>query len=135
VKNTMASGEKKDGDLPRSRVLVVDDDPGVVRTVRRILEGHGYDVTTAANGVEAYHLLKASDCACMLLDIRMPKVNGAEILLLMQAEGIRVPTIVMAGFDDFTASEMKQFAGVVAFLHKPFSATQLLETLRNCVKV
>ena len=119
--------------VPHSKVLVVDDDPHVVSTARRILEGHGYGVATAADGVEAYAHLKAPDCACLLLDVRMPKINGVELLLLMQAEGIQVPTVVMAGFDDFSAHEMKQFAGVVAFLHKPFGAPQLLEAVKACV--
>jgi FixJ family two-component response regulator len=117
-----------------SKVLVVDDDPRVVSTARRILEGHGYGVATAADGVEAYAHLKSPDCACLLLDVRLPKINGVELLLLMQAEGIRVPTVVMAGFDDFNTREMKHFAGVVAFLHKPFEASQLLAAVKACVE-
>ena len=117
----------------KKKIRVVDDDPRVVSTVRRILEGHGYGVATAADGVEAHPHLKSPDCACMLLDVRMPKINGVELLLLMQAEGIRVPTVVMAGFDDFSAREMKQFAGVVKFLHKPFGAPELLEAVKACV--
>jgi len=85
-------------------ILVVDDDEQIVETLRTMLQQVGYRVETASNGGEAYEKVKTPDCKCMLLDINMPEVSGAELLLLMQAEDIRIPTIVMAGFDDFDES-------------------------------
>ena len=67
----------------------------------------------------------------ILLDINMPKINGVELLLLMQTEGITVPTIVMAGFEGFEEDEMKQFSNVVRFLPKPFEMNDLLESIKE----
>jgi DNA-binding NtrC family response regulator len=111
-------------------VLVVDDDPKVVRTLERMLGADGHAVKTAANGAEAYGLVKSPDCECMVLDVKMPGINGVELLLLMQADDIHVPTIVMAGFEDFEEREMRQFANVVGFVRKPFDA----ETMRAAVE-
>ena len=86
---------------------------------------------TASNGLEAYGHLKAPDCKCMLLDINMPKINGVELLLLMQSEGIDVPTIVMAGFTDFDEEEFKQFANVVRFMAKPFDMDEMIAAIRE----
>ena len=83
-------------------ILVVDDDPDIVKLLSEVLSGSGYTVQTAKDGVEAFAHLQTGKCKCLLLDITMPRLNGVELLLLMQAEGIHVPTIVMAGFDDFT---------------------------------
>ncbi len=115
-------------------VLVVDDDVMVVEVVRKWLEREGYRVETCQNGQEAYAKLRTPDCQCVLLDIRMPLINGAELLLLMQSEGIQLPAIVMAGFKDFDEKEMKNFQNVVAFLHKPMDMKRLMETVAKYAK-
>ena len=101
-------------------ILIVDDDESIVKLLKQALEADGYRVETAQDGVEAYEHLKSPDCRAVLLDIAMPRLNGVELLLLMQADGITVPTIVMAGFVDFQEGEMKEFTNVVEFLPKPF---------------
>lgn len=111
-------------------ILVVDDEQKIVKLLRKVLELEGYMVETASNGGEAYGLVKSPDCKCMILDINMPGVNGIELLLLMQAEGITVPTILMAGFQGFDEDEMKEFSNVVRFLPKPFEMNDLLEAVR-----
>lgn len=112
-------------------ILVVDDDVGIVTLLRTALEVEGYQVVTASDGVEAYQVLKSPRCRCMVLDIRMPRINGVELLMLMQADGLKVPTIVMAGFNDFQEDEMKEFTNVVKFLHKPFDLEALIAAIRQ----
>jgi DNA-binding NtrC family response regulator len=112
-------------------ILVVDDDQTIVETLRSMLEREDYAVMTAADGFEAHELLREHECKCMILDVIMPKLNGIELLLLMQAEEIIVPTIVMAGFEDFEDQEMHQFSNVVAFYPKPFRLEDILETVRK----
>ena len=112
-------------------ILVVDDDERIVRLLRTLLEAEGYTVKTAADGGEAYALLRSPDCRCMLLDINMPRINGIQLLMLMQADRIKVPTIVMAGFTDFDEKEMKQFANVVKFFPKPFSLDDMLTAIKK----
>lgn len=112
-------------------ILVVDDDAAIVELLRKRIEAEGYRVETAANGLEAYQHVKSPDCKCMLLDINMPKINGAELLMLMQAEGIEAPAIVMAGFPDFNEDEMKQFSNVVKFMQKPFGLDEMIAAIRE----
>ena len=113
-------------------ILVVDDDQNIVRALRRRLRKSGYEVVSAGDGLEAYSHIKSPRCKCMLLDINMPRINGAELLLLMQAEGINVPTIVMAGFVDFDEDEMKQFSNVVKYLPKPFEMREMVSAVEEC---
>jgi DNA-binding response OmpR family regulator len=112
-------------------ILIVDDEVSVASTVSRMLKKEGYKVETAPSGVEAYELIKQNEYKLMLLDINMPKINGAELLMLLQADGIKVPTIVMAGFDDFEAQEFKNFDNVVGFMHKPFDRPELISNIEK----
>lgn len=111
-------------------ILIVDDDKLVVRSITRVLK-KDFKIETACDGVEAFQLLKSPDCRCMVLDIKMPRINGIELLMLMQAEGIKVPVIVMAGFSDFTEKEIKAFPNVVSFFHKPFEYQDLIKAIKK----
>lgn len=112
-------------------ILVVDDDPDIVSLLTHTLTGHGYRVETANDGAEAYTHLRSPDCKCILLDINMPHISGVELLMLMQAEGIKIPTIVMAGFPDYEEDEMKQFESVVALIYKPFKLDDMLRAIKQ----
>ncbi|MDP6525346.1 MAG: response regulator [Kiritimatiellia bacterium] len=110
-------------------ILVVDDDKRTVRTLRIWLEGEGFKVATAENGLKAYGQAKDPECQCILLDITMPRINGVELLLLLQEERVQVPVIIMTGLEDVTESEMKEFKNVTCLLHKPFSIGDMLSAI------
>jgi DNA-binding NtrC family response regulator len=112
-------------------ILVVDDDKVLTQLLRSLLEDAGYEVRVAHDGESAYKQLRDPKCKGMLLDIRMPGLNGAELLMLMAAEGIRTPVIVMAGFPDFDEEEMKQFPNVRKFFHKPLYPEDVLTAVRE----
>lgn len=112
-------------------ILVVDDDASIANLLKTALEVEGYRVVTAADGVQAYQAVKSPQCRCMVLDVLMPRINGIELLMLLQAENIQVPTIVMAGFGDFQEVELKEISNVVKFLHKPFDLDVLLQAVRK----
>lgn len=116
-------------------VLIVDDDVMIVEVLRRWLEREGYTVDVCPNGQEAFAKLRAGRTYdCMLLDVNMPVISGVELLLLMQSEGMEVPTIVMAGFGDFEEKEMKEFGSVVRFMAKPFAMQDMVAAVRQIVQ-
>jgi CheY-like chemotaxis protein len=112
-------------------ILVVDDDKVLAKLLRKLLEDGGYTVQVANNGEEAYKHLKDPECLGMLLDMRMPGINGAELLMLMTAENIDVPVIVMAAFPDFEEEELKQFGNVKRLFHKPFYPDEMLAAVQE----
>jgi len=112
-------------------IVVADDDKVLTQLLRTLLEDAGYEVRVAYDGESAYEHLKDPKCKGMLLDIRMPGVNGAELLMLMTAENIQVPVIVMAGFPDFDEEEMKQFPNVKKFFHKPLYPEEVLGAVKE----
>lgn len=114
-------------------ILVVDDDKVLTQLLKRLLEDSGYTVLVANTGEEAYTEMKSPACRCMLLDIRMPGINGAELLMLMAAESIDVPIVVMSGFPDYDEKEMKEFPNVKRFFHKPLYPEEIIESVRDLV--
>lgn len=112
-------------------ILVVDDDKILCALLKNLLEHAGYDVELAYDGAEAYPKLKNPKCQFILLDIRMPGINGAELLMLMAAERIQTPVLVIAGFPDFDESDMKQFPNVRKMFQKPLWPEDILEVARQ----
>lgn len=112
-------------------ILIVDDDHAITKILSEVLTKAGYAVRQAANGEEAYAVLKEASCKGVLLDMLMPGINGAGLLMLMAAEGIRLPVVVMAGSPDFTADELADFPNVVAVVKKPFYPEQIVELVRR----
>ena len=106
-------------------VLVVDDEPLVRRTVRRILEGAGHRVVEAAGGVEALELLTAGHgFDVVLLDLTMPGMSGAEVWHKLRERGLAVPVVVISGFAE--QEVLRRFGeGLSGLVRKPFTAQQL----------
>jgi CheY-like chemotaxis protein len=118
---------------PRTgEVLVVEDDPGVQRTVRRQLETYGYGVATANNGKEALdELAKGPVPALILLDLSMPGMDGWAFRIQQQKDPrlAAIPVVICSAFyDPAPAAEMARAAG---FLAKPYDLEMLLATVRR----
>ncbi len=111
--------------------MVVDDDALLAGALAVAFEKEGYRVQIANDGGEAYRYVKDPECKLLLLDMHMPRFNGAELLILMANEGIRVPTIVVSSFRDFTSEELKGFPSVVGFLRKPFEIPELVKLAKK----
>lgn len=112
-------------------ILVVDDDHIIVHMCRAILEKEGYEVRTATSGEGAYQHLKDLSCRGMILDMLMPGINGAALLMLMAAEGISVPVIILSAAPDIDADEMHEFPNVVKYVRKPFYAEDMLKLVHE----
>ena len=112
-------------------IVVCDDDKVLTHLLTRLLKEAGYEVRVAHDGQEAYHLAKEPKCRGMLLDMRMPNINGAELLMLLAAENVAVPVIVIAGFPDYNEEELKQFPNVKKFMQKPLDPEDVLEAVEQ----
>jgi CheY-like chemotaxis protein len=113
-------------------VLVVDDEPIVLQTTRAILERHGYQVMTAANGELAVDavLEKKDELVLVILDLTMPVMGGEEALGHIKAAAPRLPVILSSGFDGTEAT--KRFAAntLAGFIHKPSTVENFLEAVK-----
>ena len=111
------------------RVLVVDDDPQILRAVRTSLQGHSYEVLTAGNGETALDLLPDADVDLIVLDLGLPGIGGHEVIRRVRAWS-EVPIIVLSVMDGQHDKVDAFEAGADDYVTKPFGMPELLARMR-----
>jgi CheY-like chemotaxis protein len=112
-------------------ILVIDDDPAIRATVAEILVSEGYTVATAQNGAEGLQSLEQVGPALVLLDMRMPKLDGWGFARALQARGIKIPILVMTAAQD--ARRWAQEIDAQGYVAKPFDLLDLLDAVGRFV--
>jgi FixJ family two-component response regulator len=111
----------------RNLVFVVDDDPGMLKAVKRLLRGHGYD-SVLFPSAEAFRNYDDLDAACcLILDINLNNESGIELRRRLKAAGISLPVIYITANDNPAVRMAALASGCIAYLTKPFAAKALLE--------
>ena len=111
------------------RVYLVDDDHAIRRSASFMLKTSGFTVADFASGVDFLAEARGLGLGCVLLDVRMPKIDGLAVQAELKARGIALPVIVMTGHGDVTVAVAAMKAGAVDFLEKPFEKAELLAAL------
>lgn len=115
------------------RVLVVDDDPKILGIYQELLSQHGFTVTVCADGTHAVPLLKADHFDIVVLDIRVPGMDGADLLPLSKRIHPEVPVIVVSAYCESEHAGYYYALGAFELLRKPFSHEVLLQTLTRAL--
>ena len=113
----------------RPVLLVVDDEPGILRLVDRFAQKIGFDVATAGSGQEALEKLQAGKAAVALVDLRMPDVDGLEVLKRIRAADADCHVILMTGHASIDTAIEAIKHGAMDYLSKPFDFDRLKELL------
>jgi FixJ family two-component response regulator len=114
-------------------ISVVDDDESIRRTTTFLIESFGF---RAAAFESAGNFLKSGqlhDTSCLIVDVQMPGMNGLELQSELAAAGYDIPIIFITAYDNKVSRRQAMQAGAVAFLGKPFSDEQLLQTVRSAL--
>jgi DNA-binding response OmpR family regulator len=112
------------------RVLVVDDEPEVTFALQAYFLGKGYEVLTALDGMQAMRDLRRHSIDLALLDMKMPGLNGVEVLKFIHAQSPSTKVIVLTGYDDQFQALVERL-GVDGFLMKPFGIEALTGTIEE----
>jgi two-component system, LuxR family, response regulator FixJ len=112
-------------------VHLVDDDEAIRRSVSFMLRTSGLVVRTYASGVELLEAGQALEPGCILLDVRMPGMDGLEVQQALKQCDLRLPVIVMTGHGDVSVAVQAMKAGAVDFIEKPFEKATLFEALEQ----
>ena len=110
-------------------VHLVDDDASVRRSVGFMLKTSGYQVEAYESGVDLLKNGSRLGQGCILLDIRMPGMDGLEVQQALQEKGVGLPVIIMTGHGDVGLAVKAMKAGAVDFIEKPFEKEALLSSL------
>jgi diguanylate cyclase (GGDEF)-like protein len=108
------------------RVLVIDDDASILGVIAEVLEDDGYDVVTASSGEEALELLKGDQFAMVMTDIRLPGINGVEVLESVKAASPRTNVIMITSHASLETSIDAIKHGAYDYLLKPFEDLSLI---------
>ena len=115
----------------RNVVLVVDDDPGMLKAVKRLLRQHGYD-SVLFPSAEAFWDYSDFDAACcLILDIHLNKELGIDLRHRLTAAGVSLPVIYITGNDTPAVRTAAQASGCIAYLAKPFAVRSLLDPIEK----
>ena len=118
----------------RIRVLVVDDEELVADTLVDRLSKWGYEATAAYNGHEGLKLFKEGDFQLVLLDLKMPDMDGITVFKLMRALDQRVPVIMISGYGSTKTAGEAMRLGFYDFVAKPADVKALEMTIKQALK-
>ncbi|HKS37452.1 MAG TPA: response regulator [Verrucomicrobiae bacterium] len=115
------------------KILVVDDEPYMLRFIQILLEREGYEMIKAGNGREAVEVAMRENPRLVVMDAMMPKMDGLTALRLLKQEPATrsIPVIMLTANPHKFSREEAESSGATIFLTKPFSPTQLLAEIRR----
>jgi two-component system nitrogen regulation response regulator NtrX len=121
-------------ETPDATVLVVDDDPDLLQSLRVLLEAYDYSVIMAGNAAAAIAAVRELKPDLVLTDIYMPDADGFELINALRQHNVSVPVVAMSGggrvggYDNLAVAT---HLGAVAVIDKPFSNASLIETIER----
>jgi len=113
------------------RILIIDDDPSTTESIASFLAESGYEVQTAANGVEGLEMVKKNAPDLIVSDIRMPKLTGLELLYVLNGMKFEKPVIFISSYDYLDASSTK--LNIFAHIQKPINIFELYRCIKNAL--
>jgi FixJ family two-component response regulator len=115
-------------------ISIVDDDESVREALKSLMRSVGYAVQTFVSGEEFLKSKRLLSTDCLILDLRMPGMNGVELQEKISAAGHRIPIVFISAHGTDVDREQALKAGAVDFLYKPFSEEALLKAVQSALK-
>jgi FixJ family two-component response regulator len=125
------AGGQATGDSPL--VAIVDDDDSVRTSTCRLIRSFGYRAEAFGSGPEFLSSPAATQTACLVLDMRMPGMDGLEVQRRVTAEGLDIPIVFISGRASDDEERRARSAGAVDFLRKPVDTATLRQLLHDSV--
>ncbi len=124
---------KADSDT-KPLVLVVDDSPSIRNSTQRLLRSFGFRAEAFASACEFLGAQLINECACLILDVRMPRVDGLELQRRLATTHPLLPIVFFTAHGNADERQQAMEAGAVAFLHKPVTAEILLQAIQDALR-
>ncbi len=119
--------------MARERILVIDDEAAIRESLRMTLEYEGYEFVGAATGQEGLTLVERDAPDLVLLDVKMPGMDGLEVLDRLRAMNDSLPVVMLSGHATITTAVEAIRKGAFEFIEKPFGSDRVLVVLRNAL--
>ena len=116
------------------RLLVVDDEDTICRGCQRIFSREGFRVETSADAQEGLELAEGNDYAAILLDLKMPGMDGIRFLEELRKTKPDVPVIIMTGYGDVPSAASAMRLGAADYITKPFKPEEITQAVRRLLR-
>jgi FixJ family two-component response regulator len=117
----------------RPTVYVVDDDAGVLGSLRFLLETDGLTVRTFRNGTALLGASFSGDVDCFVIDYKMPDINGIDLVRQLRNRGIAAPVVLITGYPDKNIAARAAAAGLKHVMRKPLLEDSLIKQIRRAI--
>ena len=118
----------------KKRILIIDDEKNIRLTLRSCLDSQGYEIETAVNGEEGLSKIIDDGFDLVLLDLKMPGLDGMEVLKRVRGKGINVNVIIMTAYGTVEKAVEAMKLGAIDFLSKPFTPDDIRKIVENVLK-
>ncbi len=115
-------------------IYVIDDDVGVLGSLRFLLETDGFSVRTFRSGGAALNAPDSSDADCYVIDYKMPDINGIDLVGQLRRRGIDAPVVLITGYPDKNIPARAEAAGVKHVMRKPLLDDSLIKRIRGAIE-
>lgn len=118
-----------------AEILIIEDEPAIIRVLKKILteENKAYKVSDAGDGLTAIEMIKKDDYDLILCDIKMPKMDGMEVLQAVRKIKPEIPVVMISGHGDLDTAVETMRLGAYDYISKPPDLNRLLNTVRNAL--
>ncbi|MFA4889193.1 MAG: response regulator [Candidatus Omnitrophota bacterium] len=120
------------------KILVIDDEELVTKTLLKLLSREGYSVTVTRSGKEAIEKVKESDFDLIISDVMMPELDGIETIKLIRnylenSNKAPIPEVIITGYADMEKYESAKELEVMDYLYKPFDSAEFLRIIKKTI--
>ena len=117
------------------RLLIVDDEPGIIDILTKILSSRVGEIAFASDGLAALEMIKTGIFDAVLSDIHMPKMDGLELLARIRAAQMEIPFVFLTGFGDREKTREALRLGATDFLDKPFDPETVINVIGKAIEL
>ena len=119
---------------PQQRIFLVDDEPTILAAARETLEKAGFKVTCFSRGSDCLKNMAGRKCDLLITDVRMPGVNGMELLAEVRRSVPWLPVLILTGYGDIQMAAQAFKSGAFDFIEKPFGREALVSAVENVLR-
>ena len=120
--------------MEQIRILIVDDEEELASTLAERLGLRGFEVETATSGTEALKLARLSDFNVVIADVKMPGIDGLDLMAEIKRDDPELPVILLTGHGSVAEAERGKRAGAFEYVMKPIDIDALVEKIRNAAR-
>ncbi|MFE3574189.1 response regulator [Lysinibacillus sp. NPDC059133] len=117
------------------RLLIVDDQPGIRLLLNEVLKKEGYGTYLAANGIEALKYAEEEEIDCVLLDMKIPGMDGIEILKRLKEKWPQLPVFMMTAYGELDVVQEALDLGAIRYFTKPFDIFEVRDEVNKILSV